>query len=141
MTDKYRYVDQTNGIRVEEHDHTVRLSIKEPIHLTPEEADQVAGALTTAASRVRAESPKKEAGGGRGGGFSLGSALIIAGYALATLVTPAVAQGACGAIRDFEQRQACIAVQDGNSAECASLRDSDTRVWCRIKADNRRSLR
>jgi hypothetical protein len=65
---------------------------------------------------------------------------IALGLALA-LTQPARAQGACGAIRDFERRQACIAVQDGNPAECASLRDADAKTLCRIRAEAARAQR
>jgi|1185.fasta_scaffold42362_1 hypothetical protein len=141
MSEKYSFVDKANGVRVEEHDHTIKLSVKEAAHLTPIEADEIARALSTAAGRVRVVRSNRiiERGADTLGVFG---AVIGAGAVfLALLVQPANAQGACGAIREFDRRQACIAIQDGNSAECASLRDPSDRAVCRMRADNRRGLR
>lgn len=143
MTYRHRFSDKPNGIKVEEHDHTVRISVQEPVHLTPAEASSIAAALIVAAGNIEERKiPKHMSSQEEKSIFTLGGALIAAAcVSLVALSSPVRAQGACGAIQDFERRQICIAIQDANPAECASIKDMTDRALCRIKAQNRQDLR
>jgi hypothetical protein len=146
MSSKYNFYDSENGVRVQEHDHTVKLEAAGHTHLTPAEASKVASALILAATaiedrKIASRGPALDEGTTLATYLALDVILLGIVVVLFFSTTSVHAQGACGAIRDYEDRQACIAVQDGNSAECASLKNSDARTLCRIKSENRRSLR
>ena len=43
----------------------------------------------------------------------------------------------CLAVRDYDRRQACVAEQRQEPAGCASIRSSDDRELCRMRAGQR----
>src|SRR4051794_38915193 len=64
--------------------------------------------------------------------------IVMAWVAAMTQMARAQGTGECSSVRDFEKRQACIAIRDGNAAECNGLRNADARALCRMRAQSSR---